>query len=108
LTVRHGSKVDHERFDDLSGAIEALDRRAEAIRREGRAEPVSGFRDYEPSEQVTARLEVSAGGLLRRRDAGLDVMGDGAVVPYAGAIRRRRLEPRDGQSPLEAIREALA
>ncbi len=106
--MRHGSKVEHERFGDLSDAIEALDGRAEAIRREGRAEPVSGFRDYEPSEQVTARLEVSAGGLLRRRDAGLDVMGDGAVVPYAGAIRRRRLEPRDGQSPLEAIREALA
>jgi len=56
---------------------------------------------------VQARLELSAGGLLRGREAGLDVMGDGALVPYVGVIRKRRLEPGRGQSAFDAVREAL-
>ena len=34
-------------------------------------------------------------------------MGDGALVPYTGVIRKRRLEPRDGQRAFDAVREAL-
>jgi hypothetical protein len=56
---------------------------------------------------VHARLELSAGGLLRGGEAGLDVMGDGALVPYAGTIRKRRLQPHRDQSPFDAVREAL-
>jgi hypothetical protein len=56
---------------------------------------------------VHARLELSAGSLLRGREAGLDVMGDGALVPYTGVIRKRRLEPGRDQSAYEAVREAL-
>jgi hypothetical protein len=107
LTIRHGSDVEREQFDSLEQAIEAMRRQAEAIRAEGPLEKASVPRDYEPSEQVHARLEISTGGLLRGRDAGLDVMGDGSFVPYQGGIRRTQLEPRDGQSPFDAVGEAL-
>jgi hypothetical protein len=107
LTIRHGSDVEREQFDSLEQAIDEMRRRAEAIRTEGPLKKASVPRDYEPSEQVHARLEISTGGLLRGRDAGLDVMGDGSFVPYRGGIRRTQLELRDRQSPFEAVGEAL-
>ncbi len=96
-----------EGFASLDEAIEALERHARAIRSEGPLDEVGGLRDFEPGEQVHARLELSTGGLLRGREAGVDVMGDGALVPYTGVIRKRRLEPRDGQRAFDAVREAL-
>ena len=78
------------------------------IRREGPLEEVSALRDYEPGQQVHARLELSTGGLLRGREAGLDVMGDGALVPYAGVVRKRRLEAPDSVTAFEAVRRALS
>ena len=108
LTVRHGSRVSHERFETVEKAIDALRERAEAIRAEGELRTVSAIRDYEAAQQVHARLEVSAGGRLRRREAGIDVMGDGAMVPYRGGLSRRLLEPAEGESPYEAIRAALS
>jgi hypothetical protein len=108
LTVRHGSDVDRKRFDSLDAAVDALRAHAEAIRSEGPLEQVGSLRDYEPGEQVHARLEISSGGLLRGRDAGVDVMGDGSYVPYSGGMRRTQLDPHDGQTPFEAVGEALA
>jgi hypothetical protein len=108
LTIRHGSDVERKQFDSLEQAIEEMKRQAEAIRSEGPLEKETVPRDYEPSEQVHARLEISTGGLLRRRDAGLDVMGDGTLVPYRGGIRRTQLESQDGQNPFDAVGEALA
>ena len=108
LTVRHGSDVDRENFDSLGDAVDALRVRAEEIRSEGPLDPVGSVRDFEPGDQVHARLEISRGGLLRSRDAGVDVMGDGSYVPYRGGMRRTQLEPSDGQSPFEAVGEALA
>lgn len=107
LVVRHGPKVGHESFDDLDAAIAALEERAKDIRREGPLRQVSAIRDYEPGQQVRARLELSSGGLFRGREAGLDVMGDGALVPYVGVVRKQRLEPEGGQSPFDAVRAAL-
>ena len=107
LTVRHGSRVDRERFDDLDEALGAMRRRAEAVRGEGPLEAVSAFRDYEPGKRVAARLELSSGGWLRGREAGVDVMGDGTLVPYAGGIRREPLEAGQGRSAFEAVRKAL-
>jgi hypothetical protein len=63
------------------------------------------IRTYEPGQRVKARLEISAGRFMRRTDAGLDVMGDGRMVAYAGGIRRRKLE--QGESPYDAIGDAL-
>ena len=64
---------------------------AAEIVRLGPRKPVAGFREYDPGEQVAARLAIWSGGMLRGREAGIDVMGDGALIPYAGVMRRRRL-----------------
>jgi hypothetical protein len=66
------------------------------------------IRTYEPRDRVKARLEISTGGLLRGADAGVDVMGDGRLVPYSGGVRRRELEPTAKGDPYDAIRKALA
>jgi hypothetical protein len=108
LTVRHGPKVERETFEMLDDAVEALERHAEEIRREGPLEEVSALRDFEPGQRVHARLELSTGGFFRGSEAGIDVMGDGALVPYLGVIRKRRLEPARGGSTFDAVREALA
>jgi hypothetical protein len=107
LTVRHGSEVEKEQFEDLDAAISALRTRAESIRGEGPVKPVSGFRDYEPGDQVHARLEVSGKGILRPPTAGVDVRGDGQFVPYAGGIRRRPLEPEEEEDAFAAVRRHL-
>jgi hypothetical protein len=108
LKVRHGSRVERERFDDLDAALTAMKRQTQLIRKEGPLDEISAIRDYEPGQRVQARLELSAGGPFRRREAGMDLMGDGRLVPYVGAVRKHRLEPGDGTSPFDAVREALA
>jgi hypothetical protein len=107
LTVRHGPDVERESFETVDDAVEALKRRTEAVRREGPLTRVNTLRDYEPGQRVHARLELSTGGVLRGREAGIDVMGDGALVPYVGVIRKRRLEPSRDGSAFDAVREAL-
>ena len=107
LTIRHGSSVQRESFESLDDAIAAMERRSREIRTEGPLEEVSALRDFQPGQQVHARLELSTGGVLRRREAGIDVMGDGGLVPYVGVVRKRRLEPRDGGTPFDAVSEAL-
>jgi hypothetical protein len=87
--------------------IGGLQRRAEEIRAQGGLGEVKVLRTYEPQDRVHARLEVSGSGFLRRPEAGVDVMGDGALVPYRGAIFRKRLDPRSGQSAYDAVHEAL-
>ena len=101
LTIRHGSEIEHEAFEDLDAAIGELRARAEAVRE------VSGLRDFEPGEQVHARLELAGKGLLRPPTAGVDVRGDGTLVAYAGAVRRETLEPEEGESPFDAVRRHL-
>jgi hypothetical protein len=108
LTIRHGPDVERESFETLDDAVEALERRAEAVRREGPLEEVSVLRDFDSSKQVHARLELSTGGVFRGREVGIDVMGDGGLVPYVGVIRKRPLEPSRDRSAFDAVREALA
>ena len=105
LTVRHGSTVEREQYENLDAALERARRAAEEIRAEGPLKKVSVPRDYEPSEQVHARIEISTGSLMRRRDAGVDVMGAGSMVPYRGAVRRVALEGRG--DPFDAVARAL-
>ena len=108
LVIRHGPRVDREEFDGLDSALEAMERHTQEIRRAGPLDRISAIRDFEPGQRVHARLELSTGGLLRGREAGMDVMGDGDLVPYVGVVRKRRLEPTHGESAFDAIREALA
>jgi hypothetical protein len=107
LTVRHGSDVSHERFDELGDAVEAMRRRAMAIRAEGPAEPVSALRDFGPEQQVHARLQLSGKGLLRKPVAGIDVRGDGTFMPYRGGVTREELDPTNHDTPFELVRETL-
>jgi hypothetical protein len=107
LTIRDGSKVAKERYDALDGAIAAMRERAAEIVRRGPLDSAQGFREYDASERVAARLELSSEGFLRGREAGIDVMGDGALVPYAGVIRKRRLDGRTPDRAIEAVEEAL-
>jgi hypothetical protein len=106
LTIRHGSRVRKESFEDLDEAIEAMEERSREIRGEGPLPEISALRDFQPGQRVHARLELSTGG-LRGREAGVDVMGDGALVPYRGVVRRRKLDAPDGGSAFDAVREAL-
>ena len=106
LTVRHGPRVERERLDDLDEAIARMRRRAEEIRADGPLAAVKAFRDYGPEQRVAGRVELSTGGWLRGRDAGVDVMGDGSLVAYAGGMRKEPLEPQ-GHDPFAAVREAL-
>jgi len=107
LTVRHGSEVKREQFESLDEAIAELERRAEAIRSEEPIEGVKMFREYEPGQRVHARLELTGPGRIRRPEVGVDVMGDGRLVPYRGGIFKKHLEPGGGSSAYEAVRAAL-
>jgi hypothetical protein len=107
LTIRNGAKVKRETHGSLDESLAAMRTHAERIRDEGGLEEVSLIRTYEPSVRVKARLEISTGGFLRRRDAGLDVMGDGELVPFRGGVFRKPLAPSDGDTPYEAIAAAL-
>jgi len=69
---------------------------------------MNALRDYESGQRVNARLELSSGGLFRGREAGLDVMGNGALVPYVGSVRKRKIEAPEGGSAFDAVRQALA
>lgn len=107
LTVRHGSDVNHVRFDDLAEAVAAMRERALLIRSEGPLRPVQSLRDYEPGDQVAARLQLSTGGLLRKKAAGVDVRGDGAFVPFRGGVVREELDPSGHDTPFDLVRETL-
>jgi hypothetical protein len=107
LTIRHGSDVDREGFDDLDEAIAAAERRLSAIKAEGPLEEVTSLRDFAPADQVHARLEISGRGLVRPPTAGIDLRGDGSVVPYSGGIKRQELTPRRGADAFDSLREAL-
>jgi hypothetical protein len=107
LTIRHGSDVESAKFDDLDEAVAELRAQALAIRSQGPAQRASALRDFEPRDQVSARLQLTRGGMLGRAAAGVDVRGDGAFVPYRGRLRREEL-PSGDDTPFEAVRKTLA
>jgi hypothetical protein len=105
--VRHGSRVTRESFDDLNSAVAAMERAVDEVRASGPLEGVKMLRDFEPGERVAARIEISTGGWLRGREAGVDVMGDGRVVSYAGGMGRRELDAGSDQAAFDAVRREL-
>lgn len=66
------------------------------------------LRTFEPGDRVAARCEISTGGWLRGSAAGVDVMGDGNIVAFAGGVTRNPLEPRDGETPFDAVKRQLS
>jgi hypothetical protein len=107
LTVRAGAEVAHDDFDDLDAAVASMRERALRIRAEGPPKTARLVRKFEPKDQVTARLELSRGGFLRKRTAGVDVRGDGTFVPYRGEMRREELDPSGYDTPFDPVRETL-
>jgi hypothetical protein len=107
LTIRHGSDVSHQSFDELNEAVAAMRKRGLAIRAGGPAEAVSALRDFAPKDQVQARLQVSGGKLLRKRIAGIDVRGDGTFMPFQGRVVREELDPTGYDTPFDVVRETL-
>jgi hypothetical protein len=107
VTERFGSEVERCRCSTLDEAMakaaEALDRALDA-RGVG---PVKAIRTYEPEQVVAARIEVSGPGFFRSAEAGVDVMGDGKLVPYRGAIRKEELQAGSRDEVLQAIRAAV-
>lgn len=106
--MRHGSEVDHAEFEDLGLAVAAMRERALAIRSDSPpAQTVRSLRDFEPRDQVHARLQLSGRGLLRKPIAGVDVRGDGTFVPYRGGVGREELDPTSHETPFDLVRETL-
>ncbi len=106
LTVRSGPRVERERHDSAEEALAALADKVEEIAAEGDLPEVKMLRTFRPDQRVKARLEISTGKIFRRREAGVDVMGDGAVVPYSGGAFKRPIDsPSDDY--LAALAEAL-
>ncbi len=108
LTVRHGSGVEHLSFAELDQAVAAMRERALAIRAEGPLERAAGFKDFEPRDQVHARLQLRGKGVFGKPAAGIDVRGNGEFVPYRGALRREELDPSGHETPFDLVRETLA
>ena len=107
LTVRAGSEVSHETFEDLGEAVAEMRRRALEIRSQGPARPVSMLRDFGPGDQVQARLQISGRGWLRKPVAGIDVRGDGTFMPFRGGVGREELDPSRHDTPFDLVRETL-
>jgi hypothetical protein len=107
LTVRHGSDVSHESFEELGEAVDAMRERALAIRAEGPVKAVSALRDFGPEQQVHARLQLTGRGLLRKPVAGIDVRGDGTFMPFRGGVTREELDPTAHDTPFDLVRETL-
>lgn len=105
LTSRVRGKVEHERFEDLAAALEALELRGHALQGRADADAVGGalMRRFEPGEQVTARLEVSGRGVR----AGVDVRGDGSAVPFTGRLLRKQVQRERGESAYDALRRVV-
>ena len=106
LTVRAGSNVRRERFDALGPALDALEDRLAEIRPLRATRALT--REYGPEQQVAGRGELRGPGrLLPAVRAGADVRGDGSVQAWTGWIRRSPVEPREGETPLQALRRVV-
>jgi hypothetical protein len=108
--VRTGPKFDRERFDSLKAALDALESRGEELAGTAPNKAVDvKFREFEPVQQVAARLELSGPErLLPSVHAGVDVHGDGSVEAYRGRLRRSEIEQRKGETAFAALRRELS
>jgi hypothetical protein len=107
VTVRHGPRVGREKFGSLDDAIDEARRRVEEIQRDGGLPTISAFRKHTPDQRVEARIEISGPGLIRSPEGGIDVMGDGSVIAYTGAIRKETIRADSLDQALDGLREGL-
>jgi hypothetical protein len=107
LTVREGSDVDRQKFDDLDSALEAVRHRVEEITDRPGLGMVKAIRDYEPSKLIKARIEVSGKGFISPPTAGVDVHGDNSLLGYAGGVSRKPLDGKTVAEVVESLRKEL-
>jgi hypothetical protein len=109
LTVRAGAKVERSRFAEMGAALDAAERRARELADAAPTAAVSaGYRQFEPAEQVAARIELT--GPERRLAsvcAGIDVRGDGSTQAYIGRVRKAHIDQLGGESVYGALRRVL-
>ena len=105
LTVRSGPRVTRERFDELENALRALRQHGQDLSRTAPRRPVDAkIRQFEPVQQVAARLELAGPQRLSPSvRAGVDVRGDGSTEAFLGRLRRRVVEARRGEDVYEAL-----
>src|SRR5436305_14416164 len=109
LTVRSGPRVAKDRFDGLEPELEALEQRGRELAYTAPRGTVDAkIRQFQPVQQVVARLEVSGPQMLMpRAHAGVDVRGDGSTEAYVGRVRRAVIEQRSGEDAFVALRRVL-
>ena len=109
VTVRSGPRVEKLRCETLPEALDALEERARAAADGSRLEAVDlRVRNYAPSDQVAARAELKGPQRLRPFiHAGIDVRGDGSVVPWSGGVRREQIVMVGGETAYVALRRAV-
>jgi hypothetical protein len=97
-------------FTELQAALEAAERSARELA--DNRPPRAGerrLRRGHPGAQVVGRVELSGPQpLLPDVVVGLDVRGDGSLQAYRGRLRRRAIEPQEGESATEALRRELS
>jgi hypothetical protein len=106
VTARKGPRVEREDFDDAGQALAAVERHVAEIERTAHARATGGrlIRRFEPVQQVVGRVEVRG---PDGRRGGIDVRGDGSSEAYTGRLRRELVEPRDGETPADALGRVL-
>ncbi|MGB2852581.1 MAG: hypothetical protein WBC01_13050 [Solirubrobacterales bacterium] len=107
LTIRSGPSVERESHETLEDAVGALRDHVEAIQATDNLPAVKMLRTFEPGQRVKGRVEISTGKIFRRREAGVDVMGDGSIVPFIGGSARDHLDPPEGADYARMIAAAL-
>jgi hypothetical protein len=108
VTVRHGSSVGREKFATLDEAIAETRRRVEEIQREDGLPSITVFRTHTSDQRVNARIEITGPGLIRHREGGIDVMGDGHAIAYTGAISKETIEADSLDEAFERLQQELA
>ena len=104
VTVRRGPKVSKHGAGSLAEALDALETEARVAANTTRRGTIDlRVRAFEPADQVAARVELRGPGAR----AGFDVRGDGSVQAWTGRVRRRLVEPRDDETPFDALRRVL-
>jgi hypothetical protein len=104
VTVRTGPKVERLRAATMPEALELLESETRAAATTTRRGTVDvRVRRFEPADQVATRAELRGPGTR----AGFDVRGDASVQAWTGRLRRRLVEPNDGETPYEALRRTL-
>lgn len=109
VTVRDGPRVQHEHYDGLDAALEAIEAHGRELANQRERNPAgTELKRYEPAQQVSARIELAGPQrLLPNVRAGLDIRGDGSVEVYLGHVRRKLIEQRKRESPYTALRREL-